>query len=78
MRDDDDRDFATQVFEMWEYWGEIDAEDLKACNVDLGDEEPLDTYSGCVVLINSTVVKVYLNPLESGDFPYDFYNWERK
>ena len=29
------------------------------------------------VMINSTVVKAYLNPLEGGDLPYDFYVWEK-
>ena len=33
MRDEEDRDYATQVYEMWEYWGEIDYEDLKASGV---------------------------------------------
>jgi hypothetical protein len=28
-------------------------------------------------MINNTVVKAFLNPLEGGDLPYDFYVWEK-
>ena len=56
-----------------EYWGEIDYDDLKASGVEFDEEDdPLESYSACVVMINNTVVKVYLNPLDSGELPYDF------
>jgi hypothetical protein len=79
MRDEEDRDYASQVYECWEYWGEIDIDDLKASGVEFEEDEddPLESYSACVVMINNTVVKVYLNPLDSGDLPYDFYTWEK-
>ena len=78
MRDETDRDYANQVFECWEYWGEIDSEDLKNSGVEFDDEDDvLESYSACVVMINNTVVKVYLNPLDSGELPYDFYIWEK-
>ena len=28
-------------------------------------------------MINSTVIKAFENPLETADFPYDFFNWEK-
>lgn len=77
MRDDQQRDLARQTFEMWEYTGEVDYEDLIACGVELPDDDILKSISACVVIINSTVVKAYLNPLEGGDLPYDFYPWEK-
>nr|BDD47856.1 hypothetical protein 29 [Burkholderiaceae bacterium] len=78
MRDEEDRDYAKQTYEMWEYWGEIDYEDLKASGVEFDeDEDILESYSACVVMINNTVIKVFLNPLDSGELPYDFYCWEK-
>jgi hypothetical protein len=77
LRDEDSRDSGNDSFEKWEYWGEVDHEDLEACGVEVGEKDPLRSISACVVVINSTVVKAYLNPLEGGDLPYDFYVWEK-
>lgn len=62
-------------FKVWEYWGEFDPEDLRAAGVDV-DDDSVGLVSGCVIFINGIVVKGFLNPLETGDIPYDFYPWE--
>lgn len=77
LKDEDQRDIAKDTFEAWEYWGEVAHEDLLAAGVDVGEEDIMKTVSACVVMINNTVVKAFLNPLEGGDLPYDFYVWER-
>lgn len=77
LRDEDQRDIARDTYEMWEYWGEVDHDDLEAAGVDVGEKDLLRTVSACVVMINSTVVKAFMNPLDSGDIPYDFYVWEK-
>ena len=77
LRDDDQRDIARDVYEMWTYWGEVDHDDLEAAGVDAGKKDELKTISACVVMINRTVVKAFLNPLEGGDMPYDFFVWEK-
>lgn len=63
-------------YELWEYWGEFEPDDLRAAGVDIPDGTT-DTVSGCVVIVNSTVIKGYLNPIETGDLPYDVMVWER-
>jgi hypothetical protein len=63
-------------FDVWSYTGEMDPDDLRLCGCDVPEGE-LDGVSGCVVMINDTVVKAYLNPIETGDLPYDFYPWEK-
>ena len=69
----------TELYEMWEYWGDFDADDLRAAGVDIPeDDDPLKSYSGCVVMINSTVVKAFLHPMSTGDIPYDAYVWEQR
>jgi hypothetical protein len=63
-------------FEVWEYWGEFRPEDLRACGIDMPDGET-EVVSGCIVFVNKTVIKGFVNPLETGDLPYDFMVWER-
>ena len=77
LKDEDQRDIARDTYEMWTYWGEVDHDDLEATGVDVGEKDLLRTVSACVVMINSTVVKAFLNPLDGGDIPYDFYVWEK-
>jgi hypothetical protein len=31
-----------------------------------------------VTMVNNRVIKAALNPLDSGDFPYDVLPWQRK
>jgi len=77
LKDEDQRDLARDTYEMWTYWGEVDHEDLEAAGVNVGDKDELRTLSACVVMINSTIVKAYVNPLDGGDIPYDFFVWEK-
>lgn len=77
LKDEDQRDLARDTYEMWTYWGEVDHDDLEAAGVNVGDKDELRTISACVVMINSTIVKAYLNPLDGGDIPYDFFVWEK-
>lgn len=77
LKDEDQRDIARDVYEMWSYWGEVDHDDLEAAGIKVGEKDELRAVSACVVMINSTIVKAFLNPLEGGDLPYDFYVWER-
>ena len=77
MTDEDQRDMARLTYEMWTYWGEVDHDDLESAGVERGAKDELRTTSACVVMINNTVVKAFLNPLDGGDLPYDFFIWEK-
>lgn len=77
LKDEDQRDVARDLYEMWTYWGEVEHDDLDAAGVNPGEKDELKSISACVIMINSTVVKAFLNPLEGGDLPYDFYVWEK-
>jgi hypothetical protein len=63
------------MYECWEYWGEFEPEDLRACGVDVKDEAT-KVLSGCIIMVNDTVIKGFINPLECGSLPYDFMNLE--
>lgn len=63
-------------YEVWEYHGPIDAEDLIACGVDV-DPDPLKTYTGIVWFSRGGVVlKAALNPLDSNEHPYSVFTWQ--
>lgn len=62
-------------FQLWEYWGEFSPDDLRTAGVDVADGST-EQVSGCVVFVNQTVIKGFLNPCETGDLPYDFMQCE--
>lgn len=66
-------------FEIWTYTGDVVREDLEAAGVQIPDDMEgwLTTFSGVMVMCNERVIKAMLNPLDSGDFPYDVFPWER-
>jgi hypothetical protein len=55
----------------------VDHEDLEAAGVEAGEKDELRAVNACVVMINDTVVKAFLNPLDDGQLPFDFYVWEK-
>ena len=60
-------------FEVWYYYGEATKDDLEAADCTCGDS---DTYDVVVVIVNNRVIKATMNPLESGEFPYDVMVWQ--
>jgi len=62
-------------YQLWEYWGDFLPEQLRACGVDMPDD-CTESISGCVIFVNNIVIKAFLNPVETGDVPYDFCQWE--
>lgn len=62
-------------WELWEYWGPLDKEELRACGCEV-EEDPLIEYTGCVLMVGPHVIKAAINPLDSGDLPYSVCNWE--
>ena len=69
--------YQKNTFDVWHYTGEIDAQDAADAGMEIDPEDELQSVSACVVMINDTVVKVYPNPLETEELPYDFYPWEK-
>lgn len=65
------------VFDIWYYYGVAEREDLEAAGVEVPEEG--DVSAHCIVtMVNGHVIKAAINPLESGDFPYDVMVWQRK
>jgi hypothetical protein len=67
----------SKKYELWEYWGPLDKDELKACGCEDIDDDVLVEYTGCVLMVGGHVIKAAINPLESGDLPYSVFNWEQ-
>lgn len=67
---------SDKKYELWEYWGPLDKDELKACGCEDIDDDPLVEYTGCVLMVNGHVIKAAINPLESDALPYSVFNWE--
>jgi hypothetical protein len=65
-----------QLYEVWEYSGEVNSDDLEIIGFESEEELGEDAnVSVSVVFINEHPVKVALNVLETGDLQYDFFQW---
>ena len=64
-------------FEIWYFHGSAEKEDLEAAQVDIGLEGDVSV-PAVVTMVNDVVIKAALNPLDSGEFPYDLMPWQRK
>jgi len=65
------------TYETWEFRGDLDKDDL----LELGcacDEALTSSVSAVVLLVNDIPIKVELNPLETGELPYDWFVWSRR
>lgn len=64
----------TDRFEIWYFYGCFDKEDLEAADVDSDKDQEY----GLITMVNNRVIKGALNPLETGEFPYDVIPWQRR
>lgn len=62
-------------YELWEYHGPATKEDLEACGC-MVENDDLIEHDVIVSLINDTVIKADLNPLETGECPYSVFAYE--
>ncbi len=63
-------------YEVWEYHGPIDKEDLEACGCEV-DESPLEEYEGVVWFSQGRVLKAVVNPMDTEERPYSVMVWEK-
>ena len=64
-------------FEIWFFHGTAEREDLEALGCECGNEG--DPYVPVVLeMVNNRVIKVVMNPLDTGEFPYDVMVWQKR
>lgn len=70
----------SDVFELYYYYGEVEPETLLEMGVDQAALREEDLYlssvPSIVTMLNDKPIKVAINPLETGEFPFDFFPWE--
>jgi len=62
--------FVDERFRLLRYYGEINEDDLRAVGMDPDKMGIENTISGSIWLIDGTVLKIDLNPLDSGCLPF--------
>lgn len=62
------------LYEIWEYHGDVPKEDIELLGCACPDQKSV---SACVIFINDRPVKAELNTLDTGDLPYDFFQWTK-
>lgn len=62
------------AYERWFYNGDVAKEDLAMMGVEVSEGDAA-MISCCVEFVNDRPIKVSLNMLDSGELPYDFFQW---
>lgn len=72
-------------YEVWNYHGILESEDLEAIGAFDGENPIIDpelaentVIDVTVTMINNRVVKFGMNPLDTGEFPYDVMCWRER
>lgn len=68
---------SNELYEMWIFYGDLNREDLEVIGIDTSESPEAFKLSVCIVMVNDYPIKVMLNPLDSGDLPYDFFQWSQ-
>ena len=62
-------------FEIWYRYGDISKEHMEAAGCECKEGESIPAL---LTMVNDHVIKVTLNPLDSGEYPYDVFAWPQK
>ncbi len=66
-------------YEIWYMTGTVKRSEMRAANaLGLEDGDDEEDINAVVTLVNDTVIRVNLNPLDSGNFPYRVKPWTRR
>jgi len=62
------------LYEIWYFYGEVDREDMEAAGCECEDS----SVPAQIVMVNNRVIKATMNPLDTGEFPYDVMVWQQR
>jgi hypothetical protein len=63
-------------YEVLEYWGYMDGQDLQDCGCEINDDELHLEFEANVWVLGTYVIKAVLNPTAQKEKPYNFYLFE--
>ena len=75
-----DQSQSKKLYEVWHFYGRISRVEFEAANEEQADEveKERDTVFAIITLVNDTVIRAVLHPLNSGRLPYHVFNWSRR
>ena len=67
------------TFDIWYFHGDLNKDDLEGIQIaGLKEDDIPDVVHAVITLVNDCPIKVHLNPLDEGDYPYDVMPWQRR
>lgn len=68
----------SKKYEVLEFWGYLDANDLSECGVDIPDDKRAGAQiAACVWVLGDKVIKACLTPIDGVQWPYYFYYYDK-
>jgi len=64
-------------YKMWIYSGPVSKADLTVAGAPEAETLETDEVTAVVWLIGTTIIKAFINPLDTEDLPYSVFNWEK-
>ena len=71
-------DKAQKKFQVWYMYGYLTREDLIAAGCEDMPDLMRAKMPAIVTMVNDRVIRASMNPLDSGDFPYDVMPWKKR
>ncbi len=68
----------TDRYEIWYFTGMLGKADITALAIEDPDGKLPDHVHAMVTMVNDRPIKGAINPLTTGDFPYDVINWQSR
>lgn len=70
--------FEDKRYEIWYRYGTLSPDQLQSAGFKGELEQGKTSIPAMLTMVNNRVIKAVMNPLDSGDFPYDYMPWQRK
>lgn len=69
----------SERFEVWTFYGFVTRDELELTGVEAELLDAMDKaiVPAMLVTVNDRIIKAALNPLDTGEFPYDVFVWQR-
>lgn len=64
------------AYEIWYRYGDITKENMEAAGCECDEDQ--ETIHALLTMVNEHVIKITMNPLDNGEFPYDYFAWPQK
>jgi len=64
-------------FEMWQYYGTLTRDEMESCGHD-NLPDGCTEFSAIITLVNDSVIRAIINPMDSGKSPFHVFAWSRR